>query len=74
MVFDISDGWFQERPSPKTCFDIDNINYGVWDHLVFDTKQGQSGGGHPVVPEPGAIVLMGIGAACIGWLQKRKIL
>lgn len=44
---------FEDFAIRKLVLTYDNINYGVWDHLVF-------------VPEPATIALLGIGALIIG--------
>ena len=79
LVFESSNDfnqWFSIGPNPgfentairRLVLSYSNINYGVWDHLVFDTSPGR------VVPEPGTVILTSIGVLSVGWLRRRRTL
>ena len=59
---------FQNTAVRRLVLNYSNINYGVWDHLVFDTTSINP------VPVPGAVILTSIGILSVGWLHRRKTL
>ena len=64
---------FQNTAVRRLVLNYSNINYGVWDHLVFDAD-GERSNGEYIVPEPGTVALAGIGVTLVGWLRRRRTL
>ena len=59
-------------PIRRLVLGYNNINYGVWDHLVFETDNLRTPG-TPQIPEPTTLLLISVGTITVGILKRRNM-